>query len=111
MLFHSGASRGQAVDFVVGDGDRLADAFVDRAGFALEPVAQHRQRHVRGFAAGGLTADAVDDREEAAAGIDVEAVFVDFALQAGIGGAGGGEGVRGPHRSNPHSPLVTSVHT
>ena len=67
------------MNLVVGDGDRLAHALVHRAGLALEPRAQHRQRERRGLAAGRLAADAVDDHEDAARGVDVEAILVDVA--------------------------------
>ena len=42
------------------------------AGFPLEARAQHRQRGLGRLPAGRLPADAVDDDEQAASGIDSE---------------------------------------
>ena len=88
MPFHSGRDRGGAVDLVVRDRDRFPDPIDDGPGLALEPRPQHRQRDVGGLAAGGLAADAVDDHEQAARDVDVNAILVDLPLQAGIGLAG-----------------------
>ena len=76
-----GPQRGQPVDLVVGDRDRLAHAVVDLARLALEARAQHRERGLGRFLAGGLTAHAVDDDEQAPGRIVVEAILVDRTLQ------------------------------
>ena len=78
----------QAVDLVVGDGDRLAHALRNGSGLAFETLAKHRQRDVGGLAAGRLPANAVDDDEQTARLVDVEAILVDLTLKAGIGAAG-----------------------
>src|SRR5688572_11908549 len=78
----------QAVKLVVGQGDRLTYSLLNRTGLALEPLAQHAQRNVGGLAAGRLSADAVDDDEQTARLVGVEAILVDLTLKAGIGGAG-----------------------
>ena len=80
--FHSGAEAGKPVDFVVRDGDGLAQPRRDRAGLPLETVAEHAHRNVRSLAAGSLSSDAVDHHGQAARDIDMEAVFVDFTLQS-----------------------------
>ena len=72
----------------------FAPAMASRSRDGIEPFsrssrARRADRRVGGLAAGGLTADAVDDDEQAACGVDVEAVLVDLAAQAGIGVAGG----------------------
>ena len=58
--------RRQAEDFVVGEPDRFAYAILDPARFALEPRPDQRERRVRGLLASRLSADAVDDQEDAA---------------------------------------------
>jgi hypothetical protein len=78
------AHRRHPVDFVVRDGDGLADTIGKGAGLALETCAQHLHRDVRGLAAGSLAADAVDNDEQAAGDVVVEPVLVDLALQAGV---------------------------
>ena len=82
------AQRRAPMDFVVGDGDRFADAIVDRTGLALEPGAKHRDRGVGRLFARGVAAHAVDDEEDAAGRIVVEAVFVLRPLQSGMRVAG-----------------------
>src|SRR5215208_5291293 len=79
----------QKMNLVVGDGNRLADAFAHGAGLALEPLAQHAQCDISSFSAGGLPADTVDDDEQPARRVNVEAILVDLTREAGIGGAGG----------------------
>jgi hypothetical protein len=83
-------SRG-AVDFVVRDRDRFPDAIDEGPGFPLESRPQHRQRDVSGLTTGGLSADAVDDHEQAARDVDMNAIFVHFPVHAGIGLAGGAQ--------------------
>ena len=73
------------MNLVVGNRDRFSHAIRGRAGFPLQPRPQHRQRHVGGFAAGRLAADAVDEDEEAARDVDVEPILVDLALEARVG--------------------------
>ena len=58
--------RGEAMDLVVGDRDRLPHAIGGRSGLAFEARSQHRERHVGSLATGGLSAHAVDDGEDAA---------------------------------------------
>ena len=81
------------MNLVVGDRDRLADAILERAGLALEPRPQHAQRGVGRLLARRLAADAVDDAEESARRVEVEAILVDVALQARSGSC--------PPRSGP----------
>src|SRR5207302_4882596 len=87
-----GPQRRRAADLVVRNGDRLADAVRDGSGFALETRAQHPHREVRGFPAGRLPADTIDDDEESTNDVDVKPVLVDLALQARIRLAGGSHG-------------------
>src|SRR5688572_19258817 len=92
---HAGPFRAggrQAVNLVVGHGDCLTYALPNGSGLALEPLAQHAQRNVGGLAAGRLSADAVDDDEQTARLVGVEAILVDLTLKAGIGGAGSRDG-------------------
>jgi hypothetical protein len=56
-----------------------------------------------------LSADTVDHNEQAAPFVNVEAIFVDFALEASIGGASGCDGIEGGHMESlasfrPHQP-------
>ena len=93
-----GPERREPVDFVVGEGNGLAHAILDRAGLALEARAQHRQRGLGRLLARRLAADAVDDDEETARGVAVETILVDGALQTGMAVAGGLE-----HRADLHA--------
>ena len=56
-----------------------------------QPRADDVERGVGRAAARGLTADAVDDDEDAAVRVDVETILVDVALGADVGDARGAE--------------------
>src|SRR6185437_11573977 len=102
-----GGHRGEPEDLIVGEEDGLADAIFDAAGFALEPRAHERQRGFRGLLAGRLTADAVDDDEDAAERVVVVAIFVDLALEAGVARTGGAERRTNLHRGHPSAAALT----
>src|SRR5262249_55992781 len=55
----------------------------------VEARAPHSHREIRRLPARGLATDAVDDDEQPAGGVDVEAILVDLALQARMRVAGG----------------------
>jgi hypothetical protein len=78
------SNRGEAVDFVVGERDRFSDPILDRPGLTLEARPHRRERRLGGLLPRRLTADAVDDDEDAVSGVAMEAIFVDGALQAGM---------------------------
>ena len=84
----------KAMDFVVGDRDRLADSVAHRTCLAFETGSQHHQRHVGRLAHRGLSADAVDHGEDTSCHVHVEPVFVDLALETGVREAGGRDRVR-----------------
>jgi hypothetical protein len=90
-----GSETRQAVNLVVRDRDRFAQAPRDRSGLALEARPQHADGGIGRLAAGRLTADAVDDHEEPAGHVDVVSIFVDLALQPRMGLA---RGLERPHR-------------
>ena len=73
------------MNLVVGNRDRFSNPVRGGAGFPLQPGPQHRQRHIGGFAASGLAADAIDEDEQAARDVDMEPILVDLALKAGVG--------------------------
>src|SRR5688572_4422464 len=100
--------RRQAMDLIVGDGNRFAHALANGSGLAFEPLAQHAQRHVGRLATGGLSAHTVDDDEQAARFVNVEAILVDLTLAAGVGGAGGGNRAEGWHMANQLRPVLNS---
>src|SRR6187401_2341224 len=81
--------RRQAMDLVVGDGNRFSYTIADRPGLSLEPLAQHAQGDVGSLSAGGLPANTVDDDEQPARLVNEEAILIDLTLKAGVGGAGG----------------------
>ena len=66
-----GRERGLAVDLVVGEGDGVADAIRVGRRCRSQPRAHDVERRIGRPPAGGLSADAVDDDEDAALGIDV----------------------------------------
>ena len=74
-----------AMDLVVRDRDRFAHAIDKRSRLALEPRPQHRQRDIGGSSAGRVAADAIDDHEQPSRQVEVDAIFIDVALQAGVG--------------------------
>ena len=76
--------RGAAEDLVVGDGDRLAHALGRRAERPRQPLQDHVARGRRRDFAAGLAADAVDDAEHAARGVEHRHVFVVRADAAGM---------------------------
>jgi hypothetical protein len=76
---------GKTIDLVVGDRNGLADAIVSRTSLAFEASAQHGERDFRSFAAGGLSADTIDDHEQATVGIAVEPILIDLSLEPGVG--------------------------
>ena len=82
----------------------------DRPGLALEPLAQHAQGDVGGLAAGRLPANAVDDDEQAARLVNVEAILVDLTLEARIGVAGGRDRGERRHRSRVQLRPVLNSH-
>ncbi len=102
------ASGGQAMNFVVGNSDRFANAFANRARLALEALAQHAQGDVGCSSAGSLSADAVDDDEQAARFVNVEAVLVDLTLKASIGGTGGRDRAERRHSPVQLRPVFNS---
>ena len=65
--------------------------------FAFETLANHREGHVRGLAAGGLAANAVDDDKKATRLVDVIPILVHLPLEAGIRSASGRQRVECPH--------------
>src|SRR5579884_2601312 len=71
-----GTGMGLFVDLVVGERDGFAETVFRGTGLALEAFAQDFNRSFRCMLAGGLSAYAVDDREDAAFGIDIIAVFI-----------------------------------
>jgi hypothetical protein len=86
-------------DFIIGDGDGFADALFGGASLALKAGTEALDGNGRGFFAGSLTADAIDDEEDAAVGVNVEGVLIVSADAAGVGAAGEFEG--GLHHGNP----------
>ena len=96
-----------AMDLVVRDRDRFAQAQRDRAGLAFQPGPEHLHRRVGGLAAGRLPADPVDDHEEPAREVNVEPILVDLALQPRIGLAGRSHG-RDRHGHFPRRPFGPS---
>ena len=97
----------QTMNFVVGNGDRFANALANGSGLALEPLAQHAECDVGGLSAGGLSADTVDDDEQPARLVKVEAILVDLTLKAGIGCARGDRG-EGRHIASQLRPVFNS---
>src|SRR6266487_2583249 len=75
---------GGSMDLVVRDRDRFPYTIYDGPGFSFHSRPEHRQGDVGRLAAGGPTADAVDDHEQAPRRVTVEAVLVDLPLQTGI---------------------------
>ena len=59
------ARRGQAIDLVVGNRDRLSHALGDRPRLAFKPFSQHRKGDIGRLPAGRLPADTVDHDEQA----------------------------------------------
>jgi len=94
LIFRVGA--GHLEDFVVGDGDGLADALFGGAGLALEAAADAGLGDGGGAFAGGLPANAVHHQEDAALGVAVDAVFVVLPHQPGMR-AGGADQFRANH--------------
>src|SRR3954454_9614457 len=90
---------GKAVDLVVGDRDRLADAFDRWPRLALEPRPEHAHGSVGGFPSRGLSADPVDDHEQPAGDVDMEPILVDLALPTGVARARGSQDADGCHRA------------
>src|SRR5580658_857263 len=84
-----GAGAGEAVDFVVGEGDGFAEALFGRAHGAFETLADHFNGGLGGLLSGGVPAYAVDYGVDAALGVGVITIFVIFAALAGVGGGGG----------------------
>jgi hypothetical protein len=80
MPCHSGLVE----DLVVRDGDGFTHAVGGCAGLTFQPLAQHPDGNVGGPATGRLSANAIDDDEDAAGEVDVEAILVDGALAADI---------------------------
>ena len=74
-----------AMDLVVRDRDRFAHAIDERSRLALEPRPHRRQRDIGGSSAGRVAADAIDDQEQPSRQVEVDAIFIDVALQAGVG--------------------------
>ena len=71
---------GEAENLIVCDSDRFTNTLGGGSGGALQAGAQKIIGGVGGLFAGGLSADPVDDEENAAFGIGVEPVFVIFAF-------------------------------
>src|ERR1035437_5379117 len=74
LEFRVGSRRPQ--NFVVGHGDRLADALFHGAGLPLQARAPPLHGHLRRLLAGSLPADAVYHQEDAALRVDMERVLV-----------------------------------
>src|SRR5689334_10218142 len=103
------ASGSQAMNLVVCNRDRFANALANRAGLALESLAQHAERDVGSFSASRLPADAIDDDEHPARLVNVEAILVDHTPQAGIGGAGGRDRAERWHTRFSCAPFSTAT--
>ena len=88
----AGVGLGAVQDLLIGEGDRLADACLGRPILPGEPVENRLDGDAGGDLSCGFPADAVNDKEDALRGIDVEAILVGVALAAGVAGAGGGNG-------------------
>ena len=86
-------------NLIIGDGDGFADALFGGAGLTLKAGAEALDGDGGGFFASGLAADAIDDEEDAAVGVDVEGILVISADAAGVGAAG--EFEDGLHHGNP----------
>ena len=54
-------------------------------GLAFKSCSKHGERHVGSLSTGSLSANAVDDDEEAARHVTMESIFVYVALATGIG--------------------------
>ena len=97
-------------DFVVGERDRLADALGRRAERTRQPGQDLGARDRGGDLAGGLPADAVDDREDPPIGIAQRQILVVGADAAGVAperrGQAGGAVSRSSlsHRGEPAEP-------
>ena len=95
----------EAMDFVVRDRNRFAEARGDRSSLPLQASAEHAHRGVCGSSAGSLTSNAVDHHEKTAREVDVEPVLVHLALETGIGVACRTQRAHGfhqaAHRSGP----------
>ena len=74
-----------AMDRVVRERDRFTHAIDKRSRLALEPRPHRRQRDIGGSSTGRVAADAVDDQEQPSRQVEVDAIFIDVALQAGVG--------------------------
>ena len=105
-----GTSGGEAMDFVVGNGDRFANPLADGAGLALEPLAQHAQRDVGSLSAGRLPSDTVDDDEQPARFVNVKAILVHLTMKTGIGGTGGGDRAERRHIARSAAPRFQQPH-
>src|SRR5687767_15017284 len=79
-----GATGTEPVNLIVRDGDGFSKAIGNRACLAFKTFAHHRQRDVRGLAAGRLATDTVDDDEHTTRLIDVIAILVHVALKARV---------------------------
>ncbi len=76
MPASSGVGRGATEDLVVGDGDGLAHALGRRAERPRQPLQDDVARDGRRQFASGVAADAVDDAEDAALGVEHRQVLV-----------------------------------
>ena len=73
---------------IVGKCDRFADPIIDRTSLPFEPSSHRCQRRLGGLLARSLTADAIDDDENAVRGIAVKTVLVDRPLKPWMAVAG-----------------------
>jgi hypothetical protein len=76
------------MNFVIGDCDGIANAIVEGSRFALEACAQHCDSGIGSLFTGCVTTHTIHDKENAAYGIHVKAIFVLEPLQSRMRVAG-----------------------
>src|SRR4029078_5122289 len=97
------------MDFIVGESNGVAHAILDRSGFALQTRTNDREGGLGRLLAGGLAANAVDNKEDTACGVAMKAIFVAGALQTRVAVAGGFEH-RADLHGRGHSASATATH-
>jgi hypothetical protein len=75
---------GAVEDLVIGERDGFVDALGGAAGLTPQARADNVEGDVGGLIAGGVTADTVDNDEDALVRLAEEAVFVFIACAAGV---------------------------
>jgi hypothetical protein len=73
------------MDLVVRVRDRFSHAIDKRSCLAFEPRPHRCKRDIGGSSTGRVAADAIDDQEQPSRQVEVDAIFIDVALQAGVG--------------------------